>query len=265
VQGTTGAPLGLALCFVVANLVQAWLFAWLFRRWLPQLWGGGGEEPLAKLSHLWRLLAAAFLSTAAGAVIGPTGVWAVNGVYSWPATAVWLTRNTVSILMIGVAGICLGPSWREHRKSSRHAGMRAAWAGVPLRRRLEYVSLRDTDIVARLGGDEFAFLLHECTESDAPMVVARICSELDAAGVEASIGWAAVTITDGFTTAIEEADAAMYSTKLQRRKNRMVATAPRGALLPYPRVDGVRAPESCPRRHSRGVVPPGCCAAIHQR
>ncbi|MFI6070926.1 diguanylate cyclase domain-containing protein [Actinoplanes sp. NPDC051343] len=141
VNVATGAPLGLALCFVVANLVQAWLFAWLFRRWLPQLWGGGGEEPLAKLSHLWRLLAAAFLSTAAGAVIGPTGVWAVNGVYSWPATAVWLTRNTVSILMIGVAGICVGQSWREHRKSSDHAGMRAAWAGVPLRRRLEYVSL----------------------------------------------------------------------------------------------------------------------------
>jgi signal transduction histidine kinase/GGDEF domain-containing protein len=104
----TGTSLALSLFFVVANLVQAATFAYLFRWWLPHLWGGGGDRPLARLAELWRLVLAALLSTTCGALIGPTGVWIAHGTYSWSATAVWMTRNTASILLIGAAGVRLG-------------------------------------------------------------------------------------------------------------------------------------------------------------
>ena len=81
-------------------------------------------------------------------------------------------------------------------------------------------ALRDTDVVARLGGDEFGFLLHKCTEDDAPRIVGRISAELEAAGVEASIGWDSVTTADGISAAVENADAAMYAAKLDNREHR---------------------------------------------
>jgi diguanylate cyclase (GGDEF)-like protein len=87
-------------------------------------------------------------------------------------------------------------------------------------------ALRDTDTVARLGGDEFAFLLHNCAEEEAPTVIARISAELQTAGVEGSIGWSAISPTDGFPAAVEKADAAMYANKLHRRKHRQADSSP---------------------------------------
>ena len=143
VNVATGASAALAGFFVVANLAQALVFVGLFRRWLPHLWPGGGDQPLARLRELWRLVGAAFISTAGGALIGPTGVWIVNGVYSWPATAVWLTRNTVSILLIGAATIRLGHLVHEHRNAaaSRGTRLRDGWAAVAPLRRAEYAAL----------------------------------------------------------------------------------------------------------------------------
>ncbi|GAA0471339.1 hypothetical protein Ade02nite_34710 [Paractinoplanes deccanensis] len=131
----TGAPAGLTPWFVVANLVQAWTFALLFRRWLPQLWGGGGTKPLARAQELWRLIGAALVATTVGALIGPTGLWAVNDAYSVPAAAVWLTRNTVSILLIGAAGLRIG--YLLHRR--RALPLVRIWTRMPSRTRLEYV------------------------------------------------------------------------------------------------------------------------------
>ncbi|MDR7276365.1 diguanylate cyclase domain-containing protein [Catenuloplanes atrovinosus] len=144
----TGAPPVLALWFVAANLVQAGVFAWLFRRWLPGLWGAGGERPLARLAELWRLIAAAFLSTACGTMIGPTGVWVVNGVYSWPASAVWLTRNTVSILLIGAVGVRVGRLLHAWRTDPEYRGALRRWRALGPHRRLEYVLLVVASAVA---------------------------------------------------------------------------------------------------------------------
>ncbi|AGZ40081.1 ATP-binding protein [Actinoplanes friuliensis] len=102
VNTQTGAPARLAAVFVVANLVQALVFAHLLERWVPGLWSTGGR-PLARLSELWGLVGAATVSTTASALIGPTGIWLDSGHYSWTSAAVWLARNTVSILLIGVA------------------------------------------------------------------------------------------------------------------------------------------------------------------
>ena len=74
--------------------------------------------------------------------------------------------------------------------------------------------------MARLGGDEFGFLLHHCSADYAPTVIARVYAELEEAGVAGSIGWAAVTAADGFAAALEQADTAMYTAKIQRRERR---------------------------------------------
>lgn len=127
VNTATGAPIALSLIFVVANVAQAELFAYLYRRWLPHLWGGGGDGTFARITDLWRLGGAAILSTACGALIGPTGVWIVHGAYSWPATAVWMTRNTVSILLIGAAGVRLG----QYLQVRRREFFWTRWRAVP--------------------------------------------------------------------------------------------------------------------------------------
>jgi PAS domain S-box-containing protein len=102
VNTATGASPALAGFFVLANLAQGVTFAALFRQWLPDLSIGGGR-PLSRLSQLWKFCAAAVLSTAASATIGPVGIWITTGHYSLDAAAVWLARNTVSMLLVGIA------------------------------------------------------------------------------------------------------------------------------------------------------------------
>lgn len=143
----TGASVTLALWFVAANLLQASVFAWLCHRWLPGSWGGVQVQPLGRLIELWRLAAAAFVGTACGAMVGPTGLWVESGTYSWPATAVWLTRNTVSILLIGAASVRVGKALQTLWSASPRVGLRARWATVPRRRRLEYLALCALSVV----------------------------------------------------------------------------------------------------------------------
>jgi diguanylate cyclase (GGDEF)-like protein len=144
VNTATGSSATLAAFFAAANLAQSFMFVYLFRRWLGHLWGGGGDRPLARLPELWHLVAVALLSTATGALIGPTGVWIVNGTYSWSSTAVWMTRNTVSILLIGAAGLRLGQLLLRYVTDHRHhltAGLRSGWTAMPLPRKGEYLAV----------------------------------------------------------------------------------------------------------------------------
>ncbi|AEV84594.1 histidine kinase [Actinoplanes sp. SE50] len=108
VNMATGAGPALSGFFVVANLLQAATFTVLYQRWLPGLWGSGGTAPVARPHQLWRLVAIAIISTFCGALVGPTGVWLVSGHYSAPAAAVWMARNSASMLLIGIAGLRLG-------------------------------------------------------------------------------------------------------------------------------------------------------------
>ncbi|GIF17213.1 ATP-binding protein [Actinoplanes teichomyceticus] len=146
----TGAPLTLAAWFVVANLVQAGLFAYLVRRWLPELWGAGGDQPLARVHQLGPLAAAALLSVGCGTLLGPTGLWAVSGVYSWPAVAVWLTRNTVSILLIGVAGLRVGHLVAVQLRGVSRADLRDRLSAVRPARKLEYLAVVVLSVIAYL-------------------------------------------------------------------------------------------------------------------
>jgi signal transduction histidine kinase len=98
----TGSSLGMSAVFAVANLVQGGVFAVLVERWLPDVRMAAGR-PIATLAELWRFVAAAAASTAAGVAVGPTGVWLITGHYSVEAASVWLARNAVSIVVVGIA------------------------------------------------------------------------------------------------------------------------------------------------------------------
>src|SRR4051812_15826569 len=82
VNMATGSTARTAVVFVIANLVQAVVFVRLFDRWLPDLWTRGGP-PLTRLAQLWRFIAAAAASTAAGAGLGTAGLWLINGHLSY--------------------------------------------------------------------------------------------------------------------------------------------------------------------------------------
>lgn len=81
-------------------------------------------------------------------------------------------------------------------------------------------AVRSTDVVARIGGDEFGLLLRGCEEAGAPERTAAVSAALAAAGVRASVGWAAVTVGRGFPTALMAADEAMYAVKRQHSPTR---------------------------------------------
>lgn len=73
--------------------------------------------------------------------------------------------------------------------------------------------------LARLGGDEFAYLVPDCEEAAAREIVERFQHTLRAGRINASVGYA---MRDGasLSAAFEEADAAMYHDKRERKRRR---------------------------------------------
>ncbi len=78
-------------------------------------------------------------------------------------------------------------------------------------------AVRPTDVVARLGGDEFAILGIECDAKNAQAIANRISHCLNAAGVKASLGFAVRQPQYGIQFAFQQADAAMYRDKANRK------------------------------------------------
>lgn len=126
----TGAPLALALWFFVANLTQVAVFLRVHHRLSPELWGAGGEAPLARSADLWRLLVATVAGALSGAVIGPTALWLITGHFNWLDAAVWFTRNTVSILLILAVGLRVGHQLRSGRRARPVTALRLAEYGA---------------------------------------------------------------------------------------------------------------------------------------
>jgi len=78
-------------------------------------------------------------------------------------------------------------------------------------------NVRRNDIVARVGGDEFLILGVECKELGIEVMVNRIESALEAAGVSASIGARPRRINSSLRETALEADNAMYEVKRSRK------------------------------------------------
>jgi diguanylate cyclase (GGDEF)-like protein len=78
-------------------------------------------------------------------------------------------------------------------------------------------TVRSLDVVARLGGDEFAVLATGASSEELVRLAQRIEVALAKVGVRASMGWSRRDPRQGFTAALEAADAAMYDAKRQRQ------------------------------------------------
>ncbi|MEU4421452.1 ATP-binding protein [Actinoplanes sp. NPDC024001] len=146
VNMATGASALMAAAFVAANLTQAAVFAHLIGRWRPDLWGGGGTEPLRRPRDLWGLVAATSAATVAAAVLGFTSIWLITDRFSWAALAAWLARNAVAVLLLGAAGICLGHAYQRWRAGTTGPPR------LPRRRAAEYAALLLCSALAYLAG-----------------------------------------------------------------------------------------------------------------
>jgi PAS domain S-box-containing protein len=104
----TGAPVGLALAFALANLVQAGVACAVFFRLSP------GAQRLMGLQGISALIAGAVAGSAASAAIGPLAVWLTTD-GAWPVhPTAWILRNAVSTFVVGGAGLALAlPSGRD--------------------------------------------------------------------------------------------------------------------------------------------------------
>ncbi|WP_067499674.1 ATP-binding protein [Actinoplanes sp. TFC3] len=163
----TGASAALAGMFVIANLIQAGLFGYLMNRWRPHLWGAGGSESLRSPRDLWALLSAAFCATVAGAAIGPSGVWLFTGHYSWSATAVWMARNTASMLLIGAVGLCFGHALAAYL--TRHNGSLAGWPRAVVAALRRTPRLRILEYAAMAACSAAAYIVSFGLTSDLPI------------------------------------------------------------------------------------------------
>jgi signal transduction histidine kinase len=106
---TTGATVPASAAFVVSNLLQVLAFVVAVRRWLPDVWGIGGREPLHRLAELGRLVVASLVSSLVGSA---TGFLALRLVGESPESShflVWWGRNTISILVLTLIGLLVGP------------------------------------------------------------------------------------------------------------------------------------------------------------
>jgi diguanylate cyclase (GGDEF)-like protein len=74
-------------------------------------------------------------------------------------------------------------------------------------------ALRQQDIVARVGGDEFSILAVEADGQGASALLIRMRTQLSAAGIRASLGYATRHPAFGLRHAWQEADRAMYICK----------------------------------------------------
>jgi signal transduction histidine kinase len=150
VNVVTGATAALAAVFVAANLAQGCTFAVLVGRWLPEALITGNDGPvLSRLRQFWRVVGLAVLSSAAGTLIGPTGIWLLTGHYLWESAVVWMTRNVVAVVLVVVAGRHLGhlvQRWWRCRGTPRTGP--GPWRSLPARKQAEYVAVLVASVVA---------------------------------------------------------------------------------------------------------------------
>ena len=109
---TSGASLAASSAFVGSNLLQVLVFVALVRRWLPDVWGLGGTEPLHRLADLGRLVGVAMIASLLGSASGVLGLWVVGQSPAAGNFVVWWGRNTISVLVLTTACILAGPQLR---------------------------------------------------------------------------------------------------------------------------------------------------------
>ena len=115
VNRSTGSGTPMTVVFVGANVLQAWLVAWLAgaasRRWPPVGW----HEPFVSARSLLRLVVAAALGCLPSAVLGVAAQYLILDFASVPAALTWWARNTVGVVAIASTGLLVVNALRGRR------------------------------------------------------------------------------------------------------------------------------------------------------
>ncbi len=110
INSLTGSSAGMSGVFVVANILQASLFAAYLHRLVPDMWGGGGTRPLSRISDIGQVMAAAGAACLVASVVGSLAVSQLIDDFTVESWAVWMGRNCAGILSLGVILLLAGGS-----------------------------------------------------------------------------------------------------------------------------------------------------------
>jgi diguanylate cyclase (GGDEF)-like protein/PAS domain S-box-containing protein len=121
---TTGTSVVLAIVLGPANVVQAGVGCWVYRR----LRAGDSGWSVRQVEHLWALLLAGTAGALAAGLIGPSAIAEVQGSPVLRTWGIFVLRNAVSAFVIAAVG--LRGRWRlaRERPSVRRLVELVAWA-----------------------------------------------------------------------------------------------------------------------------------------
>lgn len=105
VNSLTGATTGLALLFVVTNLLQAGGFVLLVRWRAPDLRHFGGHRPPSTLADLGTVLTAAAAASGGAALLGQLGLGVLGMTPDLTSLLVWWGRNAAGLIVVGMLGL----------------------------------------------------------------------------------------------------------------------------------------------------------------
>ncbi|QWF20371.1 hypothetical protein KM427_15420 [Nocardioides sp. LMS-CY] len=106
-----GGETELAAAFAVANFAQSWAAVMLLRRWCGDLWGCGGDRPIARPRDVARLGAALGVATLIGTTLATAAIVllpGVDGSFDPVASGLWTGRNFASALVVVALAILIG-------------------------------------------------------------------------------------------------------------------------------------------------------------
>lgn len=106
----TGAPVGAAAVGGVAAALQAVVCAWTLARWVPYVWATRGTRQVHRVTDLGWFVAGATLSSLVTAPLVALTLALAGEPSLWHPTLLWVARNTVSILALGLLGFTVGES-----------------------------------------------------------------------------------------------------------------------------------------------------------
>lgn len=106
----TGAPPAAAAVGAVATCVQAVVCCWALARWVPSVWATRGTRQVRRVTDVGWFVAGATLGSVVTAPLVVLAMAMAGDAWGWHPALLWIARNTVSILGLGLLGFTVGES-----------------------------------------------------------------------------------------------------------------------------------------------------------
>jgi len=128
----TGAPAASAVVGAVAACVQAVVCAWALAHWVPYVWAARGTRQVHRVTDLGWFVAGAAASSVVTAPLIALATALAGESWLWHPAMLWVARNTVSILALGLLGFTIGESLRGRRVPGPRRGDAHGSGGRPV-------------------------------------------------------------------------------------------------------------------------------------